>query len=270
MERPDYVITPEAASPKLAHAADDDHANKYHGGVIYLAPRRAASGIDVCRPDGTRPDEGASSGCTAGCLYRSGRFAIEAAAVQNGTTDVNRIERARIARTRFLFEDREGFGRMFRRNLDALVRQADKLGKRPCFRPNGLSDLNWLGLFPWLYEYTETVRFYDYTKVYSRLDEYDADEYHLTASWTERMGTNRLRELAFRGVNTAVPFRVCEHRATCRCPLPAEFAGVDVIDGDRHDYRFLDPRGVVVGLRAKGQRARDDRSGFVVDAPWRI
>ncbi len=45
--------------------------------------------------------------------------------------------------------------------------------------------------------------------------------------------------------------------------LPAKWAGRKVIDGDLHDLRFLDGRGRVVGLRAKGP-ARKDESGFVV------
>jgi len=36
-----------------------------------------------------------------------------------------------------------------------------------------------------------------------------------------------------------------------------------VIDGDQDDLRFLDPDGVIVGLKAKGQ-ARKDTSGFVL------
>jgi hypothetical protein len=35
------------------------------------------------------------------------------------------------------------------------------------------------------------------------------------------------------------------------------------IDGDRDDMRFLDPKGVVVALYAKG-KAKQDQSGFVV------
>ena len=46
-------------------------------------------------------------------------------------------------------------------------------------------------------------------------------------------------------------------------PLPRRYLGARVIDGDLHDLRFLDPRGVVVGLRAKGL-AKADQSGFVV------
>jgi hypothetical protein len=48
-------------------------------------------------------------------------------------------------------------------------------------------------------------------------------------------------------------------------------APVDIVNGDAHDLRFLDPKphahhsATVVALRAKGH-ARHDRSGFVVDA----
>jgi hypothetical protein len=41
--------------------------------------------------------------------------------------------------------------------------------------------------------------------------------------------------------------------------------GMSVVDGDADDLRFLDGRGVVVGLKAKGP-AKKDTSGFVRDA----
>jgi len=40
--------------------------------------------------------------------------------------------------------------------------------------------------------------------------------------------------------------------------------GHPVIDGDKHDLRFLDPRGVIVGLTPKGNKAKRDMSGFVL------
>jgi len=43
------------------------------------------------------------------------------------------------------------------------------------------------------------------------------------------------------------------------------FKGLEVIDGDTHDMRFLDKPNSVVGLKAKGQ-AKKDYSGFVIDA----
>jgi hypothetical protein len=47
--------------------------------------------------------------------------------------------------------------------------------------------------------------------------------------------------------------------------LPRAYKGFPVIDGDLHDLRFLDPHGVIVGLKAKG-KAVYDQSGFVIDA----
>jgi len=49
-----------------------------------------------------------------------------------------------------------------------------------------------------------------------------------------------------------------------RDALPKFFKGLKVIDGDKHDMRFLDKSGVVVGLVAKGQ-GKKDTSGFVIN-----
>ena len=44
--------------------------------------------------------------------------------------------------------------------------------------------------------------------------------------------------------------------------LPETYMGLPVFDADDTDLRFLDPKGVVLGLKAKG-RAKKDTSGFV-------
>jgi hypothetical protein len=46
--------------------------------------------------------------------------------------------------------------------------------------------------------------------------------------------------------------------------MPETWQGYRVIDGDNHDLRHLDPRGVVVGLSPKGRKAKRDASGFVI------
>jgi hypothetical protein len=46
--------------------------------------------------------------------------------------------------------------------------------------------------------------------------------------------------------------------------MPEAWNGFRVINGDEHDLRHLDPKGVVVGLTPKGNKARHDMSGFVV------
>ena len=48
-----------------------------------------------------------------------------------------------------------------------------------------------------------------------------------------------------------------------RNELPTHWNGFPVINGDENDLRFLDPKGVVVGLKAKG-KAKTDTTGFVV------
>jgi hypothetical protein len=45
--------------------------------------------------------------------------------------------------------------------------------------------------------------------------------------------------------------------------VPQSHWGKPVIDGDKHDARFLDQAGTIVGLKAKGQ-AKKDTTGFTV------
>jgi hypothetical protein len=44
--------------------------------------------------------------------------------------------------------------------------------------------------------------------------------------------------------------------------MPEYYNGLPVFNGDESDLRFLDPKGVVVGLYAKG-KAKKDETGFV-------
>ena len=61
--------------------------------------------------------------------------------------------------------------------------------------------------------------------------------------------------------NVAVVFR---DKATLARYMQSGFLGRPVIDGDKTDLRFADPKGVVVGLYAKGPARKDD-TGFVID-----
>ena len=46
--------------------------------------------------------------------------------------------------------------------------------------------------------------------------------------------------------------------------LPKKFKGFKVIDADKSDVRFKDPKNIIAGLYAKGN-AKNDQSGFVLD-----
>jgi hypothetical protein len=78
--------------------------------------------------------------------------------------------------------------------------------------------------------------------------------YSLTFSRSELNDVDALRLLS-RGQNVAVVFAGAK---------PATWHDYRVVDGDAHDLRHLDPRGVVIGLSPKGARAKHDSSGFVV------
>ena len=81
--------------------------------------------------------------------------------------------------------------------------------------------------------------------------------YALTYSASEKTSDDTIRALVDEGENVAVVFSTSRSRA-----LPVEYLGARVVDGDKTDARWQDPRGVIVGLRAKG-RMRGSESGFV-------
>lgn len=130
----------------------------------------------------------------------------------------------------------------------------------PAVRLNGTSDLPWENIRlngKNIMEHYPQVQFYDYTKSMARAMAHAAGimpaNYHITFSRSETNET-AARGILKSGGNVSVVFSG---------GLPKRWAGREVIDGDKNDLRFLDPRGVVVGLIAKGP-GRKDKSGFVV------
>lgn len=215
----------------------------YLTGILYMSPAdMGADGANLC-PYST-------PGCRAACLNTAGRGAFSS--VQAGR-----------ARKRALYlNDAAAFFNSLALEVEALERRAKREGLRPVVRLNGTTDLQWerdrdavrlMRDFP-------RVQFYDYTKIAPRLapDNLRPRNYDLTYSRGERRDAAARAVLAAGG-RVAVVFNTRRGEA-----LPATWYGTRVVDGDAHDLRFLDPRGVVVGLRAKG-RAKADRSGFVVD-----
>lgn len=188
----------------------------------------------------------ASAGCRKACLNKAGMGAFST------------VQAARIAKTRLYFEDRAAFMAQLVSEVRAFIRKAIKLGLIPVVRLNGTSDIPWervpvegkaniMELFP-------SVQFYDYTKRHNRRNL--PANYHLTFSLAED-NDSRAGAAATNGANIAVVFRTDK--------FPTTFMGMPVVDGDADDLRFLDGRGVVVGLKAKGP-AKKDTSGFVRDA----
>ncbi len=202
--------------------------------ILHLAPA-TLSGKETC-PKRT-------AGCTEACLNTAGRGGM----FRKGE-NTNMIQQARIRKTRMFFEQRAEFMAQLEKDINLGIRQAKKLGLTPVFRLNGTSDLAWekYGII----EKFPTVQFYDYTKVLGRKVAH-LPNYHLTFSAADGNDADVARAVE-QGMNVAAVFD----------RLPDVYMGRPVINADETDLRFLDPKGVVAGLKAKG-RAKKDTSGFV-------
>ena len=216
----------------------------YQTAIIYMASHRQ-SGFNVCSK--------ASIQCSNDCLYLSGYGAFKF------TQD------ARIKKTKRYFLDRINFMNQLRHEIDLFVKRSKKKNIKPCIRLNGTSDIsyenfkfdNGLNIF----ELFPNINFYDYTKVDKRMSKYLKGElpknYHLTFSRDE---TNHFKviETLNNGGNVAVVFQKY---------LPKIWNGYKVINGDKHDLRFLDQKNVIVRLTHKktnGQKLTITKDSFII------
>jgi len=185
------------------------------------------------------------AGCAEPCLRWAGR----------GQMGV--VQRGRERKTMFYLSDRIGFMDALIKDITTFSRRCTNKGIQPCCRLNGTSDIQYekTGIM----EQFPDVQFYDYTKIVKRAYAKLPANYHLTLSYSEadpEYAEQVLQAVRDTGVNAAVVFR---HK------LPKTFKGLRVVNGDKDDLRFLDPKGVIVGLIAKGKKAKADTSGFVID-----
>lgn len=207
----------------------------YRTGILYLAPADESGRVNLCAKS--------TPGCRKDCLFTSGLASVHAS-----------INRARLSKTHFMLDHYELFLECLRYDIESLIRYSAKHNLIPCVRINGTSDVPKLAML--LAREYPAVQFYDYTKLPKAWFR-QRPNYHLTFSLSESNRADALQALEHH-INVAVVFDTRKGQ-----PLPAEFMGRKVIDGDLHDLRFLDERGVIVGLRAKGEARKDITSGFV-------
>ena len=217
--------------------------------ILHLAPS-TLSGHNTCPK--------ATAGCIAACLNTAGRGGM----FKKGE-NTNVIQKARIRKTVFFYEERAGFFEWLVADIKLAIKQAAKQGLVPVFRLNGTSDISWekytvevdgvayiniFAAFP-------NVQFYDYTKVLGRKVNNIAN-YHLTFSAADGNDADVMSAMT-QGYNIAVVFGIKKGSA-----MPETYKFMPVFNGDESDLRFLDPSNSVVGLYAKG-KAKKDTSGFV-------
>ena len=205
--------------------------------ILHLAPA-TLSGKETC-PKRT-------AGCTAACLNTAGRGGM----FKKGE-NTNMIQKARIRKTQYFFNERDAFMLDLFKDIQKAIKFAERQGLTPVFRLNGTSDLSWekytVGTTDMnLFQLFPTVQFYDYTKVLGRkVAQYK--NYHLTFSKADGNDSD-VAEALFQGMSVVAVYD----------KIPA-----GVPSADETDLRFLDAKGVMLGLKAKG-RAKKDYSGFVI------
>ena len=207
---------------------------------IHFAPHKL-SGYNVCTS--------ASKGCSNACLNGSG-FGV-----------YPKVQSARIKKTKLFYEHRPQFMGTLITEVETMVRRAKKNKLIPTFRLNLTSDVAWEKIKfdgKTILEYFPDVQFYDYTKDFRRMMTYLTGEfpknYHLTFSRSESNDSS-VKIVLRCGGNVAVVFKN---------KIPKTHLKKRVISGMEDDLRFLDKKGVVIGLLAKGKIGKTDTSGFVI------
>jgi hypothetical protein len=214
-------------------------SDEWFSRIIYLAPDDLADGKNTLCPYAK------IAKCNVPCLNTAGMGKF------------TNVQQSRIRKTLLFLNDRQEFMRQLVQDVNKFLKECDRLGKKPALRLNGTSDIQWETIevdgYDNIFAMFPQIQFYDYTKIPTRKVEH-IPNYHLTWSYSE---ANDKYATLFDKVsnNIAVVFRDA---------LPKMFKGLKVIDGDKHDMRFLDETQVVVGLIEKGE-AKKDTSGFVID-----
>lgn len=213
----------------------------YLTGILYLAPYKIA-GFNVC--------PNASAGCAAACLYNAGRGKF------------NSVQQARINKTLFFRSDQQDFLTNCIKDIQSIINKAAKKNMIPVIRLNGTSDLPFENLKingSSLMELFPNVQFYDYTKSHKRMIKYlnggMPSNYHLTFSASEN-NSLLVMDVLKQGGNVSVVFD----------ELPKVWNGYKVINADKTDLRFTDPKNVICGLTFKGTKKEKEaaiESGFV-------
>ncbi|NCA17559.1 MAG: hypothetical protein EBS90_11035 [Betaproteobacteria bacterium] len=218
---------------------------------------------------------GSSAACRALCLVNTGQNALSHAPTL-----------AKLARTRGLYAEPEAWVRMFVESIRKHVESCRNSDYIPYVRPNVFSDIPWEIICPEIFEvfrdrkmakkyedmadskplYAPDLIFYDYTKVAGR-DVSDHPNYDLTFSFSGDNWEACDWELD-RGSRLAVVVWVpkpcrskqrIEGSMNCNRASDYTFLGREMLDGDDHDFRNLDPAGSIIGLTYKTPTVWDEK-----------
>jgi len=214
--------------------------NKVPTFILYLAPAlQNTFNINVCPK--------ASQGCIKSCLFTAGRAKF-----------ISTINAARTEKTDFMLFDPTKFYRKLAAEISYNYTVA--FDQKIAFRLNGTSDINH---YQQIKRYANfdintlpaNVIFYEYTKNLHQAFNWLKNFPRINVTFSKSENNWQECELALNsGINVAVVFN----------QVPNTYKGYKVINGDVNDERFNDEKGVIVGLKAKGE-AKKDKTGFVIN-----
>jgi len=234
------------SNPMVNYKAKKNLKLKVHSWFLSLAPSDI-SGYNVC-PMANKVTQGENhklkSACSSVCVAHNG----------NGRYPI--VINARIRKTKLFFEDRNTFISLLIEDITEAIKESKKAGYIPTFRLNAYSDILWENIRvngKNIFEMFPDITFYDYTKIANRKT---PSNYHLTVSY---FGNDIEYKKAIKnGSNVAMVFDTQNNK---KLPLPSEYNGMKVIDGDLTDLRTKENDGsnVIVGLRAKMSKANIEK-----------
>ena len=231
------------SNPKINKS--DKSGKGFKTAILHLSPHKL-SGKNFCA--------NASPGCIDGCLNVAGHGRFDS------------VQNARLNKSHFFIRDKFGFMKQLIKEIESFERHCEKRKLKPAIRLNGTSDIpfenikiqdtekTWSPLIN-IFQRFSNVQFYDYTKSKRRaLSKTLPKNYDLTFSRSEITPDEDIFSILKNDKNIAVVFKDS---------IPERFMNHPVINGDNTDLRFLDPKGFIIGLSAKG-KAKKDQSGFVI------
>jgi hypothetical protein len=242
------LLTPPTGSAKAEHGLTDTVPAATW--MLYLLPSDASGIWQTCRF--------ATAGCRAACLAESGQMGME---TRSGRKESGHIYRGRLARLMFLGQNPQAFFRILVHELAALPRTKwSSKGFSLGWRPNGISDVPFETLVPWLFEdvISSGVTPYDYTAWPSARRDRATSLVYLVDSVKETHSDEDIDAMAR-------PVVVLDIKRGA--PIPATWRGRPTVDADLSDARYADPDGTVRVLRYKHvatcSKADAMASGFV-------
>lgn len=234
--RPTYaVLSQPGSNAKLSKT--NDRTDGYSIYSLFLAPANV-SGYEMCL---WRTED-----CTRLCLNCAGKGSLSS------------VQQARIRKTQRMVQYPVGFFNNLMAEMMKATKKHHGSPVTPVMRLNGTSDLPWDQICPELFTYFGSLgwRFYDYTKSFQRARYQPWDN---TFSYSGHNWKDCETLLQTGKARVAMVFDTKRGKQ-----LPTSYRGYEVIDGDKDDLRFLDPTGVIVGLRYKRVPNGSVDSPFIV------